>query len=190
MKETKWIISILSALTIILLFVENFSITMTEILHSLVTGFIATIVVAIIQYLLYRNQIKNSIFESYYDFYLKIYVQSRKKKRFYNTKDIYNQIFIFSKEFSDALSQYDSFIPKFINPFYKKINPPSSELFYLFKLKKVKRLSSSFVPYKTFCKIAIPIQERLENILIKIDKNKFEQKLYIYNETLKKIEDD
>jgi len=51
-------------------------------------------------------------------------------------------------------------------------------------------LSSSFVPYKTFCKIAIPIQERLENILIKIDKNKFEQKLYIYNETLKKIEDD
>lgn len=190
MKETKWIIIILSILTIILIFVENFSITMTEILHSLITGFIATIVVTIIQYLSYRNQIKNLIFESYYDFYLKIYAQSRKKKLFYNTKEIYKQIFIFSKEFSDALSQYDSFIPKFLNPFYKKINPPSSELFDLFKLEKVKRLSLSFVSHKTFYKIAIPIQECLEKILIEIDKNKFKRKLFIYNETIKKIEDD
>lgn len=189
MKEAK-VVTIVSTILLIILmplgayyyFASGF---IYNILISIITGIVVTIITSLCQYFVMKEKIKNNIFNCYFDMYKAIYVSKHKKVLFhYPVLNIYKKLLVFSDELSKNLSEYSSFYPTARNKLYKKLNPTLNPNFDKFNIKNLSKL---ILPLnsKRFKEIIIPMQETLEKILREINVKKFEKELMEYKKIYK-----
>lgn len=189
MKEAK-VVTIVSTILLIILmplgayyyFASEF---IYNILISIITGIVVTIITSLCQYFIMKEKIKNNIFNCYFDMYKAIYVSKHKKVLFhYPVLNIYKRLLVFSDELSKNLSEYSSFYPTARNKLYKKLNPTLNPNFDKFNIKNLSKL---ILPLnsKRFKELIIPMQETLEKILREINVKKFEKELMEYKKIYK-----
>ena len=189
MKEAK-VVTIVSTILLIILmplgayyyFASEF---IYNILISVITGIVVTIITSLCQYFVMKEKIKNNIFNCYFDMYKAIYVSKHKKVLFhYPVLNIYKKLLVFSDELSKNLSEYSSFYPTARNKLYKKLNPTLNPNFDKFNIKNLSKL---ILPLnsKRFKELIIPMQETLEKILREINVKKFEKELMEYKKIYK-----
>lgn len=189
MKEAK-VVTIVSTILLIILmplgayyyFASEF---IYNILISIITGIVVTIITSLCQYFVMKEKIKNNIFNCYFDMYKAIYVSKHKKVLFhYPVLNIYKKLLVFSNELSKNLSEYSSFYPTARNKLYKKLNPTLNPNFDKFNIKNLSKL---ILPLnsKRFKELIIPMQETLEKILREINVKKFEKELMEYKKIYK-----
>lgn len=189
MKEAK-VVTIVSTILLIILmplgayyyFASEF---IYNILISIITGIVVTIITSLCQYFVMKEKIKNNIFNCYFDMYKAIYVSKHKKVLFhYPVLNIYKRLLVFSDELSKNLSEYSSFYPTARNKLYKKLNPTLNPNFDKFDIKNLSKL---ILPLnsKRFKELIIPMQETLEKILREINVKKFEKELMEYKKIYK-----
>lgn len=189
MKEAK-VVTIVSTILLIILmplgayyyFASEF---IYNILISIITGIVVTIITSLCQYFVMKEKIKNNIFNCYFDMYKAIYVSKHKKVLFhYPVLNIYKRLLVFSDELSKNLSEYSSFYPTARNKLYKKLNPTLNPNFDKFNIKNLSKL---ILPLnsKRFKELIIPMQETLEKILREINVKKFEKELMEYKKIYK-----
>ena len=189
MKEAK-VVTIVSTILLIILmplgayyyFASEF---IYNILISIITGIVVTIITSLCQYFVMKEKIKNNIFNCYFDMYKVIYVSKHKKVLFhYPVLNIYKKLLVFSDELSKNLSEYSSFYPTARNKLYKKLNPTLNPNFDKFNIKNLSKL---ILPLnsKRFKELIIPMQETLEKILREINVKKFEKELMEYKKIYK-----
>lgn len=189
MKEAK-VVTIVSTILLIILmplgayyyFASEF---IYNILISIITGIVVTIITSLCQYFVMKEKIKNNIFNCYFDMYKAIYVSKHKKVLFhYPVLNIYKKLLVFSDELSKNLSEYSSFYPTARNKLYKKLNPTLNPNFDKFNIKNLSKL---ILPLnsKRFKELIIPMQETLEKILREINVKKFEKELMEYKKIYK-----
>ena len=189
MKEAK-VVTIVSTILLIILmplgayyyFASEF---IYNILISIITGIVVTIITSLCQYFVMKEKIKNNIFNCYFDMYKAIYVSKHKKVLFhYPVLNIYKKLLVFSDELSKNLSEYSSFYPTARNKLYKKLNPTLNPNFDKFDIKNLSKL---ILPLnsKRFKELIIPMQETLEKILREINVKKFEKELMEYKKIYK-----
>lgn len=189
MKEAK-VVTIVSTILLIILmplgayyyFASEF---IYNILISIITGIVVTIITSLCQYFVMKEKIKNNIFNCYFDMYKAIYVSKHKKVLFhYPVLNIYKRLLVFSDELSKNLSEYSSFYPTTRNKLYKKLNPTLNPNFDKFNIKNLSKL---ILPLnsKRFKELIIPMQETLEKILREINVKKFEKELMEYKKIYK-----
>ncbi len=189
MKEAK-VVTIVSTILLIILmplgayyyFASEF---IYNILISVITGIVVTIITSLCQYFVMKEKIKNNIFNCYFDMYKVIYVSKHKKVLFhYPVLNIYKKLLVFSDELSKNLSEYSSFYPTARNKLYKKLNPTLNPNFDKFNIKNLSKL---ILPLnsKRFKELIIPMQETLEKILREINVKKFEKELMEYKKIYK-----
>lgn len=191
MRETKVII-IFSFLFLIITFplteylYSNYEV-LYNILISINTGIISTMIVSLCQYFVIKKKIIDNIFNSYFDLYKAIYV-SEEQKLFlhYGVTNIYKQLIITSNEVSKKLSEFSEFTPKKISKKYRKLNPQLSFDNKIFNVKNIIKLMLP-INSKRFKTIVIPYKMAIEKILIEIDKKKFEKEFSEYKILYKKI---
>ena len=145
MKEAK-VVTIVSTILLIILmplgayyyFASEF---IYNILISIITGIVVTIITSLCQYFVMKEKIKNNIFNCYFDMYKAIYVSKHKKVLFhYPVLNIYKRLLVFSDELSKNLSEYSSFYPTTRNKLYKKLNPTLNPNFDKFNIKNLSKL--------------------------------------------------
>lgn len=183
MKEAKNIVLVLIIVLIILIpfifYYYNISELVYNILISVVTGIVVSVLTALIQYFVIRSQIKNNIFSCYFDMYKAIYV-SIKSKRFYGypVMNVYKELLRFNDELSKNLSEFSGFVPNKYNKLYKKLNP----IIILNKKFNSRNIVKLVLPFnsKRFNDIVIPLYDFIENILKNIDSKRFEKEFEIY----------
>ena len=189
MKEAK-VVTIVSTILLIILmplgayyyFASEF---IYNILISIITGIVVTIITSLCQYFVMKEKIKNNIFNCYFDMYKAIYVSKHKKVLFhYPVLNIYKKLLVFSDELSKNLSEYSSFYPTARNKLYKKLNPTLNPNFDKFNIKNLSKLVLP-LNSKRFKELIIPMQETLEKILIEINVKKFEKELMEYKKIYK-----
>ena len=189
MKEAK-VVTIVSTILLIILmplgayyyFASGF---IYNILISIITGIVVTIITSLCQYFIMKEKIKNNIFNCYFDMYKAIYVSKHKKALFhYPVLNIYKRLLVFSDELSKNLSEYSSFYPTTRNKLYKKLNPTLNPNFDKFNIKNLSKL---ILPLnsKRFKELIMPMQETLEKILREINVKKFEKELMEYKKIYK-----
>lgn len=189
MKEAK-VVTIVSTILLIILmplgayyyFASEF---IYNILISIITGIVVTIITSLCQYFVMKEKIKNNIFNCYFDMYKAIYVSKHKKVLFhYPVLNIYKKLLVFSDELSKNLSEYSSFYPTARNKLYKKLNPTLNPNFDKFNIKNLSKLVLP-LNSKRFKELIIPMQETLEKILREINVKKFEKELMEYKKIYK-----
>ena len=189
MKEAK-VVTIVSTILLIILmplgayyyFASEF---IYNILISIITGIVVTIITSLCQYFVMKEKIKNNIFNCYFDMYKAIYVSKHKKVLFhYPVLNIYKRLLVFSDELSKNLSEYSSFYPTARNKLYKKLNPTLNPNFDKFNIKNLSKLVLP-LNSKRFKELIIPMQETLEKILREINVKKFEKELMEYKKIYK-----
>ena len=189
MKEAK-VVTIVSTILLIILmplgayyyFASEF---IYNILISVITGIVVTIITSLCQYFVMKEKIKNNIFNCYFDMYKAIYVSKHKKVLFhYPVLNIYKKLLVFSDELSKNLSEYSSFYPTARNKLYKKLNPTLNPNFDKFNIKNLSKLVLP-LNSKRFKELIIPMQETLEKILREINVKKFEKELMECKKTYK-----
>ena len=189
MKEAK-VVTIVSTILLIILmplgayyyFASEF---IYNILISVITGIVVTIITSLCQYFVMKEKIKNNIFNCYFDMYKAIYVSKHKKVLFhYPVLNIYKKLLVFSDELSKNLSEYSSFYPTARNKLYKKLNPTLNPNFDKFNIKNLSKLVLP-LNSKRFKELIIPMQETLEKILREINVKKFEKELMEYKKIYK-----
>ena len=189
MKEAK-VVTIVSTILLIILmplgayyyFASEF---IYNILISIITGIVVTIITSLCQYFVMKEKINNNIFNCYFDMYKAIYVSKHKKVLFhYPVLNIYKKLLVFSDELSKNLSEYSSFYPTARNKLYKKLNPTLNPNFDKFNIKNLSKLVLP-LNSKRFKELIIPMQETLEKILREINVKKFEKELMEYKKIYK-----
>ena len=190
MKEVRVITITLSILLIISLVAMYFTykhIIIFNIVSSIATGLVVSIITALCQYFVIRGKIKNNVFNSYFQLYTSIYMSEQKTMGFhYNVSNIYTELKNLSVNLEKYVSEYSGFIPNNKNKLYKKLNPSYSSDFKKIKGKNFVKLSYPF-NLKTFKETIIPFKEILENILIKIDKKKFKREFIEFKKIYKSL---
>lgn len=189
MKEAKVITIVSSIILIILILLGAYYYFASEfiynILISIITGIVITIITSLCQYFVMKEKIKNNIFNCYLDMYKAIYVSKNKKVLFhYPVLNIYKKLLVFSDELSKNLSDYSSFYPTKKNKLYKKLNPILNPDFDKFNIKNFSKL---ILPLnsKKFNEIIIPAEETLEKVPKGIDYKEFEKEMIEYEKIYK-----
>lgn len=184
MKEAKIITIISSSISLILIpFVIYFYSTskfIYNILISIITGVIVTIITSLCQYFVIKGKIKNNIFNCYFDMYKAIYASQHKRLLFhYPVHNIYDNLLVFSTNLSKNLAEYSSFFPAKNSKLYKRLNPTLNPDFNEFNIKNLSKL---FFPInsKRFNELIIPAQKALEKTLKEIDNKEFEKEFKEY----------
>lgn len=191
MKESKVIVivsSIISLLSIpILMYAYKNNELIYDIAFSIFTGLIISVITCSCQYFVAKQRIKNNIFGAYFELYKAIYM-SEKQKKFchYSVRNIYNKSIIMANDLSKNLSDYSAFIPQKYDRMYKKINPAAKIDFSVFNIKNFIKL---FLPFneKRFEKLMFPVKDKIEQILVGIDKKKFEKDFNDFKELSRKL---
>lgn len=191
LKESK-VITIVCTITLIallpiLIYFYYVSELIYNILISITTGLVVSIITALCQYFVIKSKIKNNIFNCYFDMYKTIYVVEQKKSIFhYNVLSIYKKSMTFLDDLTKNISEYSGFVNNKKNRLYKKMNPSINPNYDDFNIKNFIKL---FLPfnYKRFNKMVIPIQKKLEEILRNIDSKKFDKSFNEYKKIFKKL---
>lgn len=148
-----------------------------NILISIITGLVVSIITALCQYFVNKGKIKNNVFNCYFDMYKEIYIAEHKKVLFhYNVLNIYKKSINFSADLSKNISEYSGFISNKKSKLYKKLNPTVYPNYDVFNIRNFTKLILPFNS-KLFNELIIPIKGELENILRKIDSKKFDKNL-------------
>lgn len=185
MKEAKIIIIVLTIVLILLFPFLFFSFKNIEwlynILISIITGVVVSLITVICQYFVAKNRIKNNIFNCYFDFYKLICVAENQKILFrYPISSLCKKLPEISIDLSRNLSEYSSFVPNKKDKFYRKLNP-----LIMIDSKKFNRnnaLKLIFFPCNVgkFKELMIPTKKRLEEILTDLNSKKFEREFREY----------
>lgn len=179
MKVSKTIVIILSVIFAVLLpiliYYYSASKLVYNILVSIMTGIIVSLITSLCQYFVCRKEIKDKIFNCYFELYKAIYASEHTKLLFhYNVVNIYKKSIDFDKELSKYISEYSGFISNKRSKLYKKLNP---NVFINFNMFNKKNFIKLIIPFnsKQFNNLIISIKEILEQILRIIDYKKFDK---------------
>ena len=184
MKVSKVVIIVLSIIMVILLpiliYTYIYSQLVYNILISIQTGLIASIIIEICHYFVARSEIKNNIFNCYFDMYKTIYIAEHKKLFFhYFVLNIHKKSQVLANDLSKYVAEFSGFIPNKKNKLYKKLNPTMNIDFEKINIKNFTKLILPF-NRKKFNELIIPMKRELEEILKKIDRKKFEKEFKEY----------
>lgn len=145
---------------------------------SIFTGSFVSLVMAISQYFIKKNEIKNNIFDLYFKVYCAIYVSEQRRILFHhNVTNVFKAIQKMNDELLNELSKYSSFIPN--NSFYKRLNPIVSLDLETFNGENIMKLLLP-INHKRFNKIIGSFKMVLKDAMIKIDRKKFSKKFDEY----------
>ena len=145
MKENKYLSLITFVLLLIsfigVIFFFNRSVLLYDIFIGSFTGLILSFLTILCQYFIYRHQIKNDVFQCYFNFYKSIELSCLKcRVNYYEVLRIYKKLKIFSNELNDLLSKFSGFIPNNKNKLYKRLNRSPILSYDNFNVKSIYKL--------------------------------------------------
>ena len=102
----------------ILIYTYIYSQLVYNILIGIQTGLIASIIIEICHYFVARSEIKNNIFNCYFDMYKTIYIAEHKKLFFhYFVLNIHKKSQVLANDLSKYVAEFSGFIPNKKNKF-------------------------------------------------------------------------
>lgn len=181
MKESRLIIIVLLVISILLgpifyLFhlIYPGLIDYINVATNLYCGIIVGLITGTCQYCSSKRKIINSIYNLYFDVYRSYYYSKNKIFFFhYNSYGVYKKIVELSPKIVESLDDYYGFFKKYDNT-YQKLNP----IIKLEDTYKGRNIIKSFFLWfnkKSFNGIFEPFMKEVENILININKKRFEK---------------
>lgn len=177
MKENKYLCLISFVFLIISFVGVIFFFNRNELLYDIFigafTGLILSFLTFLCQYFIYRHQIKNDIFQCYFNFYKSIELSCLKcNGSHYEVLNIYNELKIFSNELNYLLSKFSGFVPNNKNKLYKRLNRSPILNYDSFNVNSICKL---ILPNnKTrFEEVVIPLKDHIQSILVDLDKLRF-----------------
>lgn len=111
---------------------------------------------------------------AYFDVYRSYYYSSKRSFLWhYNSYSVYKKIIELNPKIGEALDEYHGLFRKY-DKIYKQLNP-SVDLSDNYKAKNVIKSCLLWFNKKSFKKVFEPFMEEIENILININRKRFEK---------------
>lgn len=137
-------------------------------------GIIVALITSVCQYHSSRRKIINSIYGLYFDFYRTYYYSQNKTiLGHYNSYCVYKKMIELNSKINSELDEYHGFFGKY-DKTYKKINP-NIKLKECYKAKNMMKSIIFWFNKKSFYEFFNPLMQEVENILININKKRFEK---------------
>lgn len=141
---------------------------------NLYCGIIVALITSICQYCSTKRKIINSIYSAYFDVYRSYYYSKNKSFLWhYNSYGVYKKMIELNPKIVEALDEYHGLFKKY-DKTYRKLNP-TIKFGNNYKAQNMIKSFLSWFNKKTFDGIFEPLMKEVENILININKKRFEK---------------
>lgn len=141
---------------------------------NLYCGIIVALITSICQYCSAKRKIINSIYSAYFDVYRSYYYSKNESFLWhYNSYGVYKKMIELNPKIVEALDEYHGLFKKY-DKTYRKLNP-TIKFGNNYKAQNMIKSFLSWFNKKSFDGIFEPLMKEVENILININKKRFEK---------------
>ncbi|MGN1311885.1 MAG: hypothetical protein ACI4U4_02590 [Bacilli bacterium] len=164
---------------------------------NLYCGIIVALITSICQYCSAKREIINSIYSAYFDVYRSYYYSKNKSFLWhYNSYGVYKKMIELNPKIVEALDDYHGLLKKY-DKTYRKLNP-TIKFVNNYKAQNMIKSFLSWFNKKSFDGIFEPLMKEVENILISINRKRFEKDKtemirmfnYVWSNSINKPNDD
>lgn len=181
MKESRLIIIVLLCLSVLIVpifyllyLIQPNLFDYINIASNLYCGIIVGLITSICQYCSSRRKIINDVYNAYFDVYRSYYYSKNKSFLWhYNSYSVYKKLIELNPKIVEALDEYNGLFKKY-DKTYKKLNP-IIKLRDTYKAHNMIKSVLSWFNKNSFDGIFEPLMKEVENILISINKKRFEK---------------